>query len=124
MATELSSADLLKNSAPATNLAELVDTAIKAGRLPANYTLAQAERISVVFQNTVRLHFAYQPQPWQTGPVLFVRALRRDSPEAIPPDWSPFITDLQVVDLDCTHSDLVTPALSATIAALVARHLK
>jgi thioesterase domain-containing protein len=54
--------------------------------------------------------------------MLLLRALRRSL--NAPPDWSPFVTGaLEVRDLDCEHSDLVSAQLSSAVAALVASHL-
>ena len=66
---------------------------------------------------------AYQPQKWD-GSVLLLRALRRERAGDTPPDWSSYVHNLTVQDLDCTHSEIVSPALSKTVAALIAPHLK
>jgi amino acid adenylation domain-containing protein len=127
MAGELGCEDLLdeyvKDGAQTPTLAELVEMGIQAGRLPAGFGVAQAERIANVFRNSVRLHSAYRPGGW-SGRMLLVRALRRLHEEDAPPDWSPYVTGaLEVEDLDCEHGDLVSSALSATVAAFVARQL-
>ena len=124
VSAELGCSDRMKQTPTPANLSDLVQSAIKAGCLPAGYTLTQAERISAVFQNTARLHIAYQPQAWKDSPVLFVRALRRaEAPDKLP-DWSPYVTHLENTDLDCGHYELVTSAQATTLAALVARRLK
>jgi amino acid adenylation domain-containing protein len=123
MAGELGCEDLLKDAPPALTLPQLVEMGILAGRLPAGFGLAQAERLAAVFRNSVDLHLAYRPGNWD-GPMLLLRALRRLRDEDAPPDWSPFVTGtLEVHDLDCEHSDLVSAHLSSTVAALVASHL-
>ena len=123
MAGEFGCADLLENAPGDLTLAQLVDLGIRAGRLPADFGLAQAERVATVFRNTVRMHFHYQPKKWD-GPTLLLRALRRDRAGDTVPDWSPYASRLEVVDLDCTHSDLVGEALSPKVAALLAPHLQ
>ena len=123
MAGELGCEDLLNNAPPALTLPQLVEMGIQAGRLPAGFGIAQAERVAAVFRNSVRLHLAYRPGNWD-GPMLLLRALRRLRDGDAPPDWSPFVTGtLEVRDLDCEHADLVSAQLSSVVAALVARHL-
>jgi amino acid adenylation domain-containing protein len=76
------------------------------------------QSVARVFRNNVRMHFAYRPEPW-TGPLLVIRAQRETRV-----DWSPFAKRSQkVLDLDCGHSDLVSPALADTVAALIAPEL-
>jgi thioesterase domain-containing protein/acyl carrier protein len=124
MAGELGCGDLMNEAPPTLTLQQLVDLAHHAGRLPPDFRLAQAERIANVFRNMVRMHFGYRPQHWD-GPMLLLRALRRFRDGDFAPDWSPYVTDaLEIVDLDCEHSDLVSPALSPTVAALIARRLR
>ena len=68
MQYELNCAGLIDK--PLASLAELVDLAIQAGRLPQSFTLAQAERTAAVFKNVVHLQTSYQPQSW-SGPRSF-----------------------------------------------------
>ena len=53
MAGELGCEDLLKDAPPALTLPQLVEMGILAGRLPAGFGLAQAERVAAVFRNSV-----------------------------------------------------------------------
>jgi thioesterase domain-containing protein/acyl carrier protein len=123
MAIELGCEDLLNDAPPALTLAELVDMARRAGRLPSDFSLVQAKRIAEVFRNTVRMHFSYRPGNWD-GPLLLLRALRRLRDSDSLPDWSPYAgRRLEVVDLDCGHSDLVSPTLAPAVASLLARSL-
>jgi thioesterase domain-containing protein len=123
MAVELSCADLLPLNARSLTLPEIVELALQAGRLPAGFQLAEAERIAAVFRNNVRLDREYQPQKWG-GSLLLLRALRRPTSAGAPPDWSSYVANLAMNDLDCTHSEIVTQAFSKTVAALIAPHLK
>jgi thioesterase domain-containing protein len=123
MAVELSCADLLPPNARALTLPELVELAVQAGRLPATFQLAEAERIAAVFRNNVRLDREYQPQQWD-GSVVLLRALRRQTSAGAPPDWSSCVPNLTMSDVDCTHSEIVSQALSKTVAALITPHLK
>jgi amino acid adenylation domain-containing protein len=100
------------------SLAELVDKARQAGRLPAGFDLAQAERIAGVFRNTVRMHFAYEPRRWD-GPLLVLRALKRFRDGDAVPDWSGHAPGVHTVDFDCGHSDFVSPGMAPAVAALL-----
>ena len=122
VAGELGCAGLLNEASPTLTLPELVDLGIESGRLPAGFSLKQAERIAAIFRNTVRMHYDYRPQK-STGPMLLLRAMKRDRAGDAAPDWSPYISDLEVTDLECTHADLVSSAMSSTVAALLAPRL-
>jgi amino acid adenylation domain-containing protein len=123
MAGELGCADLLTGAAPGLTLQELVRMGREAGRLPADFSFALAQRIADSFRNTVRMHFAYSPQKWD-GRMLVVRALRRFREDDFVPDWSPHATGgLEVADFDCGHSDLVSAALAPAIAEIVKKQL-
>ena len=98
---------------------------LKLGRLPAGFTLAQAERIAAVFQNSVRMHFAYRPRKSSLGEkAVLVRALRRDHEGDKAPNWQPYIDDVTVTDIDCRHTEILSPAMVAKTAALLAPYLK
>ncbi len=121
---DLLSQDLLTESSPAPALEQLVEMGRNSGRLPAEFTLALAQRVAAVFQNTVRMHSAYLPASWD-GPMLLVRALRRLRAGDSVPDWSPHVTgQLEIFDFDCGHADLVSNAFAAQMAALIATHLR
>jgi nonribosomal peptide synthetase DhbF len=123
MAGELGCADLLACAEPGLTLAQLVEMGRKAGRLPADFSFALAQRIANSFRNTVRMHFAYTPQQWD-GPMLVLRALRRFRSDDLVPDWSPYATgSLEVADFDCGHSDLVSAAWAPAIAEMVKKQL-
>jgi thioesterase domain-containing protein/aryl carrier-like protein len=123
IAGELGCVDLMKDAAPDLTLEQLVQIADNAGRLPAGFTFAHAERISRVFRNAVHLSFAYGPAKL-SGPMLLLRAMRRDEVGEQAPDWTPFVGDLEKVDLDCAHEELVSEALASTVAAIVAKHME
>jgi thioesterase domain-containing protein len=101
----------------------LVDLAVKAGRLPQSFTLADAERIAAVFKNTVHLQSNYQPQPW-SGRSILLRATKRHHTSDPLPDWSPYLMHLRVNNVAASHYDLVTSALAPTVAALLRPYLK
>ena len=120
MAAELGCGDLLDDAPEGITLRHLVNLAHSSGRLPLDVSLAHVERISAVFHNTVRAHVAYTPAPID-APVLVVRATQRLREGDALADWSPLVAtgELEVVDLDCSHADLVSPAFAAPVAALV-----
>ncbi|MFN7981656.1 MAG: amino acid adenylation domain-containing protein [Vicinamibacterales bacterium] len=123
MAGELGCVDLLDAADGQLTLAALVTRALDAGRLPAGFTVAHAERLASVFRNTVTCHFAYRPQPLAV-PAVVVRALQRERDDDQPPDWTPFIAGpLVSVDFDCSHGDLVTKAWAPDVASLLSSHL-
>jgi nonribosomal peptide synthetase DhbF len=116
MAAELGCLDLMEKAPSSITLAELIDKGHEAGRLPADFSLEQAQRIANVFRNTVRMHSNYRPRAWD-GPVLLLRALKRLREGDSLPDWSAFVTGhLEVIDVDCEHADLVSPAFSPQLA--------
>jgi nonribosomal peptide synthetase DhbF len=125
MAFELLCGDLLERPDAPQNLAELVAMGMKLGRLPAGFTLAQAERIAAVFQNSVRMHFAYRPQRSSFGEhAVLMRALQRDHEGDKAPDWHPYIDNLTVVDVDCRHTEILSPTMVKKTTALLAPYLK
>jgi len=85
--------------------------------------MALAGRVAAVFSNTVRLCGRYHLEPNPQSLVLF-RALRRERAGDGPPDWSPYVrSDSTIIDLPCTHADLISPSFAPTIASQLEPHL-
>jgi thioesterase domain-containing protein len=121
LASALGIADLVGRKRPLPSLAELVDIAHRAGRLPLEVHIGHVERIADVIRNTVRTCPDYRLRHWN-GPTLLLRATKRHTPMV---DWTPYVSAraLTVVDLDCTHPDLIAPQMAPKVAALIARHM-
>jgi thioesterase domain-containing protein len=81
--------------------------------------IAFVERVAAVYRNTVLVCAAYRPAVWN-GPLLVLRALRRDHAGDLPPDWSAFARGpARFIDMDCTHTDLMSTSQAASIAPLI-----
>jgi thioesterase domain-containing protein len=123
LAGSLGLSDLVCDLPTAPTLAEMVELGRRAGRLPVDFQTVHVERMAEVFRNTVRACPEYRPQSW-AGPMLLLRATRRPHEAGPAPDWSCFVAGpLEVVDLDCTHLNLVAPEMAPSVAAIVARAL-
>ena len=118
MAAELGCEDVVRDAPPTVTLAEMIEMARQARRLPPGFGLAQAERLAKVFRNNAQRQVDYQPQSWG-GPLLVLRALRRTEDGGRLPDWSPYAQNLEVFDLDCGHADLVSEAWAPAVASCV-----
>jgi amino acid adenylation domain-containing protein len=124
MASAMGIADLVGTRPPLPTLAGLVELARRAGRLPADFQTVHVERMADVFRNTVRTSPDYRMRDWD-GHLLLVRASQR--PRAAGPmvDWSPHVSgELDVVDVDCSHSNLIAPEMAPTVAAVVADRMR
>ena len=124
MAVELGCEDAIRGAPPTVTLAQMIEMARKAGRLPPGFGLAQAERLANVFRNNAQRHVEYRPQSWY-GPLLLLRALRRTEDGGRLPDWSPYAAgNIEVFDLDCGHADLVSEAWAPAVASYVKPRLR
>ncbi len=96
-----------------------------AGLVTGDAALARAQRLIAVLRNNIALNSSYAPLPFQDqGPTMLVRALRRLVGGRALPDWSGLIAPPPIlVDFDCDHVDLLTPALAGPLAAALAPFL-
>lgn len=122
MAAELGCADLIDQMSQPLTLEQLVEHGLTAGRLPVGFTLGEAERVAEVLRNAMRIESEYQLKRWE-GPLLLLRATQREGGRDAVPDWSPFASRVEIVDVECNHYELVTTALAPAVAAAIASRL-
>jgi thioesterase domain-containing protein/acyl carrier protein len=119
MASAMGIADLVGKQSPLPLLAELVEIARKAGRVPADFQTVHVERMAGVFRNTVRTCPDYKLRDWP-GPLLLIRAKRRPLRAGPMVNWSPYVSGaLDVVDLDCSHPNLIAPEMVGEVAQVI-----
>ncbi len=117
MSVELGVSELVGDDVDERTLEYLFALSESAGRLPPGMCFEDVQRIADVFKNSVRLHKAYRPKAIDTD-VTFVRALRREEAGQRPPDWSAYVHGkLRIVDMDCTHNEVIAPQNAAELAA-------
>jgi nonribosomal peptide synthetase DhbF len=123
MASSLGVADMLSRKRKLPSLSGLVEMAREAGRLPDDFEVVHVERMADVMRNTVRTYPDYRLRVWD-GSMLLIRAMRRTPDGGPPADWSPYVSGpLEVVDLDCSHPNLIAPEMVATVAEAIAKSL-
>jgi amino acid adenylation domain-containing protein len=123
MASAMGLADLVGTRSPLPSLAELVDIARKAGRVPADFQTVHVERMAGVFRNTVRTCPDYKMCDWP-GSMLLIRAKQRPLRAGPMVNWSPYVSGpMDVVDLDCSHPNLIAPEMAAEVANVILSRL-
>jgi hypothetical protein len=103
------------------NLAELIAATRARGLIPADFGLADAERLMAVSLATVQAARSYRPAP-STVRTVQLRALRSNG--RTPPDWRELLDGTTTtLDLDASHTELLEAPFAVRIADFLSPHL-
>jgi amino acid adenylation domain-containing protein len=103
------------------NLAELIAATRARGLIPADFGLADAERLMAVSLATVQAARSYRPAP-STVRTVQLRALRSDG--RAPSDWGELLDGTTTtLDLDASHTELMEAPFAVRIADFLSPHL-
>jgi thioesterase domain-containing protein len=101
------------------DLDSFVDAARHSGVWPADFSVTEAARIVELFKINVRQSYAYVPQRYRGGVVLF-RAMQNPGDNDRYFDWSDKVAgELSVVPLSCTHNHVPFGPNAADIATVL-----
>jgi thioesterase domain-containing protein/acyl carrier protein len=115
MANSLGLADMIAGADHLPSLAQLVEEARSAGRLPREFQIVHAERMSNIFRNMLQACPEYCVRPWN-GSLLMLRAKDRPEIAGLETDWSAYVAKQTIIDLDCDHFDLIAKGMASKVA--------
>jgi amino acid adenylation domain-containing protein len=108
-------------------VAEFVEAARDRGLMPADFSLAQTERIVSVLKNAFRLRRAYRPTRL-SGSLILLRAVKPGDPNAADTerifDWSQLLSQQPItIPISCTHYNMMFLPHAKTIAEALRPYL-